>query len=103
MNAEYKDGKILNFKPVDDQEDIRNITGQDDVMQWDAQEQRYRVIPEHDCGYQQIKDEFTQVILQIEEEDDGMNANEPDGLAQGWIEALRFAITIINTKMKEEA
>jgi len=88
MNAEYKDGFIY-FKPVDDQEDIRNITGQDNVMQ-------------HDCGYQQIKDEFTQVILQIEEEDDGMDDNEPDGLAQGWIEALRFAITIINTKMKEE-
>ena len=43
--------------------------------------------------------------------DDGMDDNEPygklyyddeDGLAQGWIEALRFAITIINTKMKEE-
>jgi len=98
MNAEYKDGFIY-FKPVDDQEDIRNITGQDRALNL-----KHPLL-------QELKDEFTQVILQIEEEDDGMDDNEPygklyyddeDGLAQGWIEALRFAITIINTKMKEE-
>jgi hypothetical protein len=102
MDTKNKKAKILKFKPVDDQANIRSITGQDNVMQWDAQEQTYRVIPEHPLLHE-LKDEFTQVILQLEESDDGFGATEePDYINKGWIEALRFAITIINTKMKEE-
>jgi len=102
MDTKNKKGKILKFKPVDDQADIRSITGQDGVMQWDTQKQTYRVIPKH-LLLQELKDEFTQVILQLEESDDGFRATEePDYINKGWIEALRFAITIINTKMKED-
>ena len=58
---------------------------------------------DHDCCCQELKDEFNKVILQLEESDDGFRATEePDYINKGWIEALRFAITIINTKMKEE-
>jgi len=102
MDTKNKKGKILKFKPVDDQADIRSITGQDGVMQWDEQKQTYRVIPKHPL-LQELKDEFTQVILQLEESDDGFRATEePDYINKGWIEGLRFAITIINTKMKED-
>ena len=88
MNAEYKDGKILNFKPVDDQEDIKNIN---------------RALNLKHPLLQELKDEFNKVILQLEESDDGFRATEePDYINKGWIEGLRFAITIINTKMKEE-
>lgn len=88
MNAEYKDGKILNFKPVDDQEDIKNIN---------------RALNLKHPLLQELKDEFNKVILQLEESDDGFRATEePDYINKGWIEALRFAITIINTKMKED-
>ncbi len=88
MNAEYKDGKILNFKPVDDQEDIKNIN---------------RALNLKHPLLQELKDEFNKVILQLEESDDGFRATEePDYINKGWIEGLRFAITIINTKIKEE-
>ena len=102
MNAEYKDGKILNFQPINDQENVREIMG-GGIRQWDAQTQSYRVVRDNDCCCQELKDEFNKTILSIEESDDGMKADEPEGVDLGWIEALRFAITCINTKMEEEA
>ena len=106
MNAEYKDGKILNFQPINDQENVREIMG-GGIRQWDAQTQSYRVVRENDCCCQELKDEFNKVILEIEQNPDtepydGMKPAEPEGVDLGWIEALRFAITCINTKMEEE-
>ena len=101
MNAEYKDGKILKFQPVNDQENVRRIISE--PRQWDAQTQSYRVVRDNDCSCQELKDEFNKVISQLEESDDGFRATEePDYINKGWIEALRFAITCINTKMEEE-
>jgi len=83
---EYRNGKLLNFKPI---------------QQWDAQTQSYR---EPHCSFRELKDEFNKVILEIEANPDKEHWHEmkPEGVDKGWIEALTFAITCINTKMKEE-
>jgi len=71
---------------VDYQEDIKNIN---------------RALNLKHPLLQELKDEFNKVILQLEESDDGFRATEePDYINKGWIEGLRFAITIINTKIK---
>ncbi len=87
---------------MNDQENVRRIMA-GGIRQWDAQTQSYRVIRDNDCCCQELKDEFNKVISQLEESDDGFRATEePDYINKGWIEGLRFAITIINTKMEQE-